>query len=100
MTGQRAGRFAALPFSALHFNVRISGAGMPGGDLGFSEVVFPPFPVSSSAEAAQRVASDPALDPPAAAQNGCERTRSIRGMFRARAAMPSQPARTRAVTIR
>lgn len=69
MTGQRAGRFAALPFSALHFNVRISGAGMPGGDLGFSEVVFPPFPVSSSAEAAQRVASDPALDPPAAAQN-------------------------------
>ena len=69
MTGQRAGRFAALPFSALHFNVRISGAGMPGGDLGFSEVVFPPFPVSESAEATQRVASDPALDPPAAAQN-------------------------------
>lgn len=69
MTGQRAGRFAALPFSALHFSVHIGGAGTPGHDLGFSEVIFPPFPVSGSAEATQRVASEPALDSPAAAQN-------------------------------
>ena len=39
----------AAPFSALHFSVQISGAGLQGVDLGFSEVVFPTLAASPAA---------------------------------------------------
>ena len=37
----------AAPCSALNFSVHFSGVGAPAADLGFSEVVFPPFAVST-----------------------------------------------------
>ncbi len=51
----------AAPFSALHFSVQISGVGMRGGDLGFSEVVFPPLDASMAAADGQ---SDTSGAPP------------------------------------
>lgn len=43
MTGHRA-----APCSALNFSVHIGGTGAPGADLGFSEVVFPPFAATAA----------------------------------------------------
>ncbi len=49
----------AVPFSALHFSVQISGVGMRGVDLGFSEVVFPPLAASPAAADGQADAPGP-----------------------------------------
>jgi hypothetical protein len=41
----------AAPCSALNFNVHFSGVGAPAVDLGFSEVIFPPFAVMPKGDA-------------------------------------------------
>lgn len=43
MTGHRA-----APCSALHFSVAFGGRGAPGADLGFSEVILPPWAMAAA----------------------------------------------------
>lgn len=69
MTAHGAGPQGIAPFSALHFSVHIGGTGARGDELGFCEVIFPPFAVPAQAAAAGGEAHDSheAHDPTAAA---------------------------------